>query len=150
VIQSFTSAQDSATAADSVRGLTRRTARIDSLVGVGITRDSAVRLAQRNEGGGPAAGIDFEALARTGPRPPRVPNRQGLNQFSWNLRYPDAVRFDNLIMWAASTTGPIAPPGTYAVRMTVEGRRRSPSASRSARTRAPRRRWPTCRSSSAS
>ena len=121
VIQTFTSAQDSAAAADSLRGEQRRTQRVDSLVAAGVARDSAVRLAQRNEGGGPAAGIDFEALARTGPRPPRVPNRQGLNQFSWNLRYPDAVRFDNLIMWAASTTGPIAPPGTYAVRMTVEG-----------------------------
>jgi hypothetical protein len=121
VIQTFTSAQDSVAAADSLRGEQRRTQRVDSLVAAGVARDSAVRLAQRNEGGGPAAGIDFEALARTGPRPPRVPNRQGLNQFSWNLRYPDAVRFDNLIMWAANTTGPIAPPGTYAVRMTVEG-----------------------------
>ena len=42
-----------------------------------------------------------------------------MNTFSWNLRYPDAVRFSNLIMWAAGTAGPIAPPGTYSVRMRV-------------------------------
>jgi photosystem II stability/assembly factor-like uncharacterized protein len=125
VIQSFTSDQDSATMADSLRGVQRRTQRIDSLVGAGISRDSATKLAMRNEGGatGGAGGgaVDFEALARSGPRPPRVPNRAGLNQFSWNLRYPDAVRFENMIMWAGNTNGPIAPPGTYRVRMTVEG-----------------------------
>ena len=32
---------------------------------------------------------------------------------------PDAERFGNLIMWAAGTAGPIAPPGTYSVRMRV-------------------------------
>ncbi|HWP03085.1 MAG TPA: glycosyl hydrolase [Gemmatimonadaceae bacterium] len=53
------------------------------------------------------------------PSPSRVPNRAGLNTFVWNLRYPDAVGFTGLIMWAASTAGPVAPPGTYAVRLTV-------------------------------
>ncbi len=48
-----------------------------------------------------------------------------MNTFSWNLRYPDAVSFDNLIMWAASTTGPVAPPGTYAVKLTVNGESQS-------------------------
>ena len=42
-----------------------------------------------------------------------------MNTFSWNLRYPDAERFTNLIMWAAGTAGPVAPPGSYSVRMTV-------------------------------
>jgi hypothetical protein len=48
-----------------------------------------------------------------------VANKAGLNQFSWNLRYPDAVSFENLIMWAAGTNGPVAPPGAYSVRLTV-------------------------------
>ena len=65
-------------------------------------------------------GVDFEALARSGPRAPRVPNRAGLNQFSWNGRYPDAATFQGLIMWAGSLTGPVAPPGTYTVRMLVD------------------------------
>lgn len=42
-----------------------------------------------------------------------------MNSFAWNLRYPDAERFNNLIMWAAGTQGPVAPPGAYSVRMTV-------------------------------
>jgi hypothetical protein len=53
------------------------------------------------------------------PRPPRVPNRPGLNQFTWNLRYPDASSFDGMILWAGGTAGPVAPPGTYAVRLTA-------------------------------
>ena len=49
----------------------------------------------------------------------------GLNQFDWNLRYPDAVRFTGMIMWAAGTTGPVAPPGTYTVRLTAGGETQS-------------------------
>lgn len=45
----------------------------------------------------------------------------GLNQFSWDMRYPDAVGFRGLIMWAGRTTGPVAPPGTYQVRLVVDG-----------------------------
>ena len=70
----------------------------------GVSRDSAMRLARAAAGpGGPGGGFGGPA------RRPRVANRAGLNMFSWNLRYPDAVTFDNLIMWAASTTGPVAP-----------------------------------------
>ena len=116
VIQSFTSDMDPEAAADSVRQEQERTARIDSLVRSGIARDSAARLARgdapRGGGGGGFGG---------GARRPRVPNKAGLNTFAWNLRYPDAVTFDNLIMWAGSTTGPVAPPGTYAVKLTAAG-----------------------------
>lgn len=65
-----------------------------------------------------AAG-DFETLMRAGPRPPRLPNKAGLNQFNWNLRYPDATRFAGMIFWAGNVTGPMALPGTYTVRMTA-------------------------------
>jgi len=55
-----------------------------------------------------------------GPTPnPRVPNSAGLNQFAWNLRYPDAVTFPGMILWAGDTRGPIAPAGSYTVRMTI-------------------------------
>ena len=112
VIQSFTSDMDAEAAADSVRQETLRGARIDSLVRAGMSRDSATRAAQA-AGGTPGPG----GAARR----PRVANRAGLNQFAWNLRYPDAVSFDKLIMWSASTAGPVAPPGTYAVRLTAGG-----------------------------
>jgi hypothetical protein len=55
------------------------------------------------------------------PPPARVPNKAGLNQFSWNLRHPDAVSFENMIFWAGGVTGPAAVPGAYSVRMTVNG-----------------------------
>jgi photosystem II stability/assembly factor-like uncharacterized protein len=55
------------------------------------------------------------------PRPPRAPNRLGLNQFVWNMRYPDAVVFPGMILWAGDTRGPIAPAGTYTVRLTPGG-----------------------------
>ena len=50
-----------------------------------------------------------------------VPNRRGLNTFSWNLREADASRFDGMIFWAAGTTGPLVLPGRYTVRLLVDG-----------------------------
>jgi hypothetical protein len=35
------------------------------------------------------------------------------------MRYPDAKRFEGMIMWAGSVTGPKAVPGKYKVRLTV-------------------------------
>ncbi|HKI94715.1 MAG TPA: glycosyl hydrolase, partial [Gemmatimonadales bacterium] len=42
----------------------------------------------------------------------------GMNQFVWNLRYPDAHSFPGIIMWSGRGTGPKAVPGTYKVRIT--------------------------------
>jgi len=117
VIQSFTSDMDPDAAADSVRQEQSRAARVDSLVRAGASRDSAMRVVRAAAGGPGGGGGGFGGAARR----PRVPNRAGLNTFAWNLRYPDAVTFDNLIMWAGTTTGPVAPPGTYAVKLTAGG-----------------------------
>jgi len=46
----------------------------------------------------------------------------GMSKFNWNMRYPDADRFDGMIMWAASMNGPRALPGNYKVRLTVNGK----------------------------
>ncbi|HEX3876950.1 MAG TPA: glycosyl hydrolase [Bryobacteraceae bacterium] len=53
---------------------------------------------------------------------PRVPAAPGMNRFVWNMRYPDATTFPGLIMWAGSVVGPIAAPGKYEVRLTVDGK----------------------------
>ncbi len=55
---------------------------------------------------------------------PRAPTdslkvHAGMNRFVWNLRYPDASRFQGMIYWAGGTAGPVAVPGTYKVRLTV-------------------------------
>lgn len=122
VITGFTSDQDPDAAADSMRVEGMKAAAIDSLVTkVGVARDSAVKVitARFANPAAALAGVDIEEIFSRAPRPVRVPNRAGLNNFGWNMRYPDAARFDGLIMWAAGTTGPMAPPGTYSVRMTA-------------------------------
>jgi hypothetical protein len=117
VIRSFTSQQDPGVAADSIRGDSIRTARNDSLRRAGVTPDTAARAEARGEESPPSE----EGPARR-PPPPRVANKAGLNMFAWNLRYPDASVFENMILWAGGIAGPIALPGSYAVRMNVAGR----------------------------
>lgn len=46
--------------------------------------------------------------------------KKGINQFNWNLQYPGAKGFPGLIMWGGSLSGPIAVPGKYKVRLTVD------------------------------
>jgi hypothetical protein len=45
----------------------------------------------------------------------------GLQRFEWDLRYDRGISFPGLRLWAASTRGPIAPPGDYRVRVTADG-----------------------------
>ena len=46
----------------------------------------------------------------------------GLNRATWDLAYPGAVTFPGMILWGATTNGPLALPGTYQVRLTVDGK----------------------------
>ena len=43
----------------------------------------------------------------------------GMNQFVWNMSYPEAEGFDGLIMWAGNLGGPKAVPGMYKARLVV-------------------------------
>jgi photosystem II stability/assembly factor-like uncharacterized protein len=52
---------------------------------------------------------------------PTAPMNAGLDRATWNLEYPGAVTFPNMILWGATTSGPLALPGTYQVRLTVDG-----------------------------
>jgi photosystem II stability/assembly factor-like uncharacterized protein len=116
VIRSFTSQQDPTVAADSIRGDSIRTARNDSLRRAGAPPDTTVRSEARGEETPPS---DEPPPRR--PPPPRVANKKGLNMFAWNLRYPDASVFENMVLWAGGTSGPVVLPGTYTVRMNVNG-----------------------------
>jgi photosystem II stability/assembly factor-like uncharacterized protein len=60
-----------------------------------------------------------------GAPPARAGANAGMNRFVWNLRYPDATGFPGLIMWAGSLTGPTVAPGTYTVKLTVDGKTQS-------------------------
>lgn len=44
---------------------------------------------------------------------------KGMNKFTWNLRYAPARRFDGMILWAASLSGPKAIPGRYQAVLTL-------------------------------
>jgi hypothetical protein len=45
-----------------------------------------------------------------------------MNRFSWDLNYASATTFPGMILWGATTAGPAAPPGTYQVRLNVDGK----------------------------
>jgi photosystem II stability/assembly factor-like uncharacterized protein len=69
--------------------------------------------AEEDDGGG--GGGRFAA--------PVVPRKAGVNNFAWDLRYPGAKGFQGLIFWGAgrSGSGPVAVPGPYTVKLTVNG-----------------------------
>ena len=58
-----------------------------------------------------------------GPPRQKPPTRTvGGNRFTWDLRYPGAKVFEGMILWGArADSGPLAPPGNYAVRLTANG-----------------------------
>lgn len=80
--------------------------------------------------GAPAAGGPGQAPAPPpdeggfgfGGGAPQVTMDVGLNRFIWDTRYPDAVRFPGMILWAGETRGPKLSPGTYQVKLTVDGK----------------------------
>lgn len=56
------------------------------------------------------------------PPQPSVPMEVGLNRFVWDTRHADAVRFPGMILWAGEVRGPKMAPGTYQVKLTVDGK----------------------------
>ncbi|MDH7513182.1 MAG: hypothetical protein QHH14_09580 [Clostridiales bacterium] len=49
------------------------------------------------------------------------PKETGMNRFVWNMRYPDAERVPGAVLWGGLTAGPVAVPGIYEVKLTVDG-----------------------------
>ena len=75
--------------------------------------------ARGGQGGGGEDDEDEDSPAR--PRDPRVPVKAGLNRFVWDLREPGADDFPGIVLWAARLVGPRILPGSYGVRMSVNG-----------------------------
>ncbi|MDX6289538.1 MAG: hypothetical protein QOH42_1337, partial [Blastocatellia bacterium] len=82
------------------------------------------RLPRPGTGGGgsatPAPAAAGEGEGFGGP-PAQVPTDAGLNRFVWDMRYTEAVRFPGMILWSGETRGPKVVPGTYQVKLTVDG-----------------------------
>ena len=76
-----------------------------------VARRSAVAVVEDGGGGGQAA------ASRPARRWAPVSTRR-----SWDLRYAPATTFPGMILWGATTNGPLAVPGTYQVRLTVDGK----------------------------
>ena len=55
------------------------------------------------------------------PKDPKPAVAAGLQRLEWDLRYDRAAEFTGMVMWDATTRGPVAPPGNYQVRVTADG-----------------------------
>ena len=91
---------------------------IDILDAQGQVVNSYAGVAEK-EGAKPAAPPSEEEFFR--PPVARVAMKTGMNRFVWDMRYANAKDFPNMILWAGSTRGPMAPPGTYQVRLNAAG-----------------------------
>ncbi len=45
---------------------------------------------------------------------------KGMNQFVWNMQYPEAERIEGMILWNGVPGAVLAPPGTYYARVRME------------------------------
>jgi len=82
------------------------------------------KLPKAGEAGAAPAAAPAAPAGEGGFGPPAAappPTNVGLNRFVWDTRYADATRFPNLILWAGEMRGPKLPPGTYQVRLKVDG-----------------------------
>ncbi|HEY5060926.1 MAG TPA: glycosyl hydrolase, partial [Gemmatimonadaceae bacterium] len=90
--------------------------------------DSAGAPGGRGRGGaagdsaGAGAGGGGGGRGRGGFGAPTPSKNAGLNSFQWDQRYAPATTFPGMILWGGTTNGPPAPPGTYSVRLTVDGK----------------------------
>jgi photosystem II stability/assembly factor-like uncharacterized protein len=72
--------------------------------------------------GGAGGGDEDEDEGGRGPKVARVTEKQGLNRFVWDMRYEGPVSVPKSALWHATLGGPIAIPGHYKVRLTVDGK----------------------------
>jgi len=45
----------------------------------------------------------------------------GVQRFTWDLQYAPVTQFPGMVFWGATTNGPLALPGTYQAKLTVDG-----------------------------
>jgi photosystem II stability/assembly factor-like uncharacterized protein len=53
--------------------------------------------------------------------PPTISMAAGVQRFTWDLQYAPVTPFQGMVLWGATTNGPLALPGNYQARLTVDG-----------------------------
>ena len=87
----------------------------DATAKTGQPRDT---LAEKPRGSRPLADDTLAFI----PADSVLPSRAGLNRFVWNLRYPPTREVRGVVNDEGTTAGPVVAPGTFTVRLTVDGR----------------------------
>ncbi len=71
-------------------------------------------------------GILIRSFSSLDDEGPKVDSASGVHRFVWDMRYPGATKLPGTEValsayWGGSTIGPVAVPGTYSVRVDVDG-----------------------------
>lgn len=72
-----------------------------------------------------AEGAVIRRFSSTETKEPEVPTQPGLNRFVWDLRYPGPEELPGAVFRRYAPRGPLAPPGTYEVVLTIGGESRT-------------------------
>jgi hypothetical protein len=75
----------------------------------------------------PNAAPPQEGDGGSAPSREALPAEAGLNRFAWDMRYANATNVPGAILWGGGTQGPVALPGKYQARLTVDGRSQTQS-----------------------
>jgi photosystem II stability/assembly factor-like uncharacterized protein len=68
------------------------------------------------------AAADEEGGGRGRGGPPTANMSPGVQRFTWDLQSQPVVSFPGMVLWGATTNGPVVLPGAYQARLTVDGR----------------------------
>ncbi|MCL6566447.1 MAG: glycosyl hydrolase [Acidobacteriia bacterium] len=84
--------------------------------------DSRGRVIRKYTGKAGQASREQEAPLFGSGRDPQLPAQAGMHRFVWDLRHQGGVRVPRAVHWGGDPgTGPLALPGRYQVRLTVDG-----------------------------
>jgi photosystem II stability/assembly factor-like uncharacterized protein len=80
-----------------------------------LTDSSTVKLIYAD-----AQGETIKTFSNKNEKEDKLEVTKGSNLFVWDLQYPNAEKFEGLIMWGGSLSGPVALPGRYTVTLEVD------------------------------
>jgi photosystem II stability/assembly factor-like uncharacterized protein len=79
-------------------------------------KDQAKAKEKEKEKDEPAAGEEEKEKEQ-----PKIPTEAGLNRFAWDMTWPGAGKFPQMVLWTGDPVEPVAVPGKYQARLTAGG-----------------------------